>query len=222
MRKALPKVLPVLFNTEMTCAILQGKKTVTRRVVKPQPRMVYFDGRLQSAEDEYVLVAEGDNGELIQIVPRYSVSDILYVREAFALNYFSKEIADFYNNGNRTAYRADFDSSKIGDVVPEPKWRPSIHMPKEAARIFLRVTDVGVERLQEITPEDVSDEGLWPYEWSEWFGSDVLTPGWKEEWAKCWDSTVKPADREKYGWDANPWVWCIHFDRCEKPEGWPV
>ena len=97
-------------------------------------------------------------------------------------------------------------------------WRPSIHMPKEAARIWLKVTDVRVERLQEITEEQAKAEGA---NWKN--GKNV---GWEEKikrtaidrFAKIWDLTIKKSDLPLYGWDANPWVWVITFERCEKPE----
>ena len=131
---------PILFNTEMVRAILEGRKTVTRRLVKPQPNST-FDKNWECFTKE--------NGEVVVLTKPYSPGDILYVREAFCPNYFDREIANFYCDGNRTAYKADFDSEKFGDVVPEPKWKPSIHMPKAMARIFLRVTDVRVERLRD-------------------------------------------------------------------------
>lgn len=82
------------------------------------------------------------------------------------------------------------------DEKPETGWnyswvkRPSIHMPKEAARIWLKVTNVRVERLQEIA---------------------------LKEWKNLWNSTIKKTDLDSYGWEANPWVWVIEFERCEKP-----
>ena len=82
------------------------------------------------------------------------------------------------------------------------KWRPSIHMPREAARIFLRVTDVRVERLQDCGNMQAKDEGC--------TGSS--------QFARLWDSTVKPADRATLGWEANPWVWVIEFERIGKDE----
>ena len=93
------------------------------------------------------------------------------------------------------------------------KWRPSIHMPKEAARIWLKVTDVRVERLQEITEEQIGREGVeveYPH---------VLNGEEKRyAFSTLWNSTVKKSDLDRYGWNANPWVWVIEFERCEKPE----
>lgn len=87
-------------------------------------------------------------------------------------------------------------------ISGDARWRPSIHMPKEAARIFLRVTDVRVERLNAISIDEIAREGV---------QADYMFPAFRE----LWDSTVKPADRNKYGWNANPWVWVIEFERVE-------
>lgn len=89
---------------------------------------------------------------------------------------------------------------------------PSIHMPREAARIFLRVTGVRVEKLRDMVLGDVLVEGITE--------ADTYESTW-ERWHQTWNSTIKPADHERYGWQANPWVWIIQFERCEKPEGWP-
>ena len=108
-------------------------------------------------------------------------------------------------------YKADYADGSVN-----VKWHPSIHMPKEAARIWFKVTDVKVERLQDITEEQAIKEGITCFKY------DVNTG--KEESAALdwfpifWDSTVKKSDSDCYGWDANPWVWVIGFERCEKPE----
>ena len=128
----------------------------------------------------------------------------------------------------RYIYKADVDR-RIGEGVGLPLcWHPSIHMPREAARIFLRLTDVRVERLQDITAEGALDEGT-NVEFPEPKPSYIslaytemrLKPAARQSFASLWDSTIKPADRPTYGWEANPWVWVIEFERCEKPEGWP-
>ena len=92
--------------------------------------------------------------------------------------------------------------------------RPSIHMPKEAARIWLKVTDVRVERLQDITSEQICKEGVEVEE------PHVLNGEEKRyAFSSLWNSTIKKSDLDRYGWDASPWVWVIEFERCEKPEG---
>lgn len=92
-------------------------------------------------------------------------------------------------------------------------WHPSIHMPKEAARIWLRVTDVRVERLQDITIDDIRREGL---------SSVAVHAGDMEialeEWKMLWNSTIKKPDIDRYGWDADPYVFVIDFIKTEKPE----
>lgn len=125
----------------------------------------------------------------------YRPGDILYVRETWT------------QDGDVYRYKAGFyDQNR--------KWRPSIHMPREAARIFLRVTDVRVERLQEITDEQAILEGFEAYHSDSGY-YEPATLGFVE----TWDSTIKLANRAIYGWEANPWVWVIEFERCEKSEG---
>ena len=92
--------------------------------------------------------------------------------------------------------------------IEDVRWTPSIHMPKEAARIFLKVTSVKVERLQNMDEESGLKEGI-PKR-----GSRLPIFVFME----LWDSTIKKSDLDEYGWDANPWVWVIEFERCEKPE----
>ena len=125
--------------------------------------------------------------------------NILYVRETW-----KKAPNGYY-------YYEDWQRNDIADVT---KWKPSIHMPKEAARIWLKVTDVRVERSQEITIDGIRNEGI---------SSMAVHAGDMEialkEWKNLWNSTIKKTDLDSYGWDANPWVWVIEFERCEKPEG---
>ena len=112
-------------------------------------------------------------------------------------------------------------------VYNNTSWHPSIHMPKEAARIWLKITDVRVERLQDITPKDAKNEGVGNlfYEdigYSEKNYGTEVDPEYgiaKEQFAWLWDSTIKKSDLDRYGFNANPWVWVIWFERCEKPEG---
>lgn len=143
----------------------------------------------------------------------YEPGDILYVRETW-----KKAPNGYY-------YYEDWQRNDIADVT---KWKPSIYMPKEAARIWLKVTDVRVERLQSITIEGAIREGAegekCPHTNVGAFGcTDCLNTGWIEppqvEFMQIWNSIIKKSDIDRYGWDANPWVWVIEFERCEKPEG---
>ena len=130
----------------------------------------------------------------------YQHGDILYVRETWCKGSYGNEKEKYY-------YKADDNNFFC-------TWHPSIHMPKEAARIWLKVTDVRVERLQDITADSIRNEGL---------SSLAVHCGDMEialkEWENLWNSTIKKSDIDHYGWDANPWVWVIEFERCEKPEG---
>ena len=98
-------------------------------------------------------------------------------------------------------------------------WRPSIHMPKAAARIRLKVTDVRVERLQDIDGQEVLKEGINSHVHPK---ADYFNMNQREAFEELWNFILKKADQDSYGWDANPWVWVIEFERCDKPEGWCV
>lgn len=201
---------PILFNTEMVRAILDGRKTVTRRVVKPQHSR-YADGSKDDFENierdarfPFLGVAKNHPNMKTVLVPPCVPSDILYVRETWATT----------EDGHDYLYRADANPAAGGFIrdkagkLHAPRWRPSIHMPKEAARIFLRVTDVRVERLQQIMDDPPGPNNQIVREGCK-YGCDFIA---------LWDRTIKPTDREVYGWDANPWVWVIEFERCEKPK----
>lgn len=213
-------IKPILFNTEMVEAVLDGIKHCTRRVVKGYiPKDAKF-GYTAFTPKGYIScrgIFEDGYGEKFFKMP-YQKGDILYVRETW------------FKGLKRYMYRADYtDSEKYyqnGEEV-NMKWKPSIHMPKEAARIWLKVTDVRVERLQDITPKDAENEGVGNlfYEdigYSEKNYGTEVDPEYgiaKEQFAWLWDSTIKKSDLDRYGWEANPWVWVIKFERCEKPEG---
>lgn len=225
------EIKPMLFNTEMVRAILDGRKTCTRRVIKPQPqsRLCYTyagshkgcigkwtypnRGAHEFWGEEYRLPENIKDEELSkQWNPPYHTDDILYVRETW-----KKAPNGYY-------YYEDWQRNDIADVT---KWKPSIHMPKEAARIWLKVTDVRVERLQDITPKRAESEGVGNLFYDDIgygeknYGTEV-DPEYgiaKEQFAWLWESTIKKSDLDRYGWDANPWVWVIEFERCEKPEG---
>lgn len=199
-------IKPILFNTEMVRAILDGRKTCTRRLVKPQPdeKHTYQLGFITDSTEKKEVGCFGfgidEYGGSIQYAkPPYQPGDILYVRETW-----KKAPNGYY-------YYEDWQRNDIADIT---KWHPSIHMPKEAACIWLKVTDVRVERLQEITIDGIRNEGL---------SSMAVHAGdmeiAMEEWKNLWNSTIKKPDLNRYGWSANPYVWIIEFERCEKPEG---
>lgn len=177
-------IKPILFNTDMVRAILAGKKTMTRRVLRTPSEITpipTFGGNYRVSMMENIFAK-----------PPYRPGDVMYVRETF------------WNYPSGYEYKADYDEN------PGYIWSPSIHMPKEAARIFLRVTSIKVERLQDITPGGIRAEGIE-------FDVDRPVPSWKQ-FVDVWDSTIKPKDRALYGWDANPWVWVIGFERISKDD----
>lgn len=218
-------IKPILMNTEMVRAILDGRKSCTRRIIKPQweecPHCKYV-------HNEYIYDKLAENVYCARcgypLKPKrrspYQPGDLLYVRETFI-----QAAAHIF------WYKAD-DNSWISEGL---RWKPSIHMPKEAARIWLKVTDVRVERLQKIDEDGVWDEGFrftppcltrvsadghtcdldgpctsrikyCDMTMEELFGREL------------WDKTIKKSDLDRYGWDASPWVWVIEFERCEKPK----
>ena len=218
--KEMGRVLPILFNTDMVRAVLDGRKTVTRRAV----RYKYNNTEMKMRTDKYgtrlIEIQKAIEGEThgknpdgstwhkllpyIEKNPPYRKGDIIYVRETF------RPLSDHPAAG--IEYAADwsskyFENSKEPDCCNRGKWIPSIHMPKQAARIWLKVTDVRAERLQDIDTLGCQREGI-----------DITRNGVIKRFSTLWDSTLKKKDLALYGWEVNPWVWVIGFERCEKPE----
>lgn len=209
-------IKPILFNTEMVRAILDGRKTCTRRVAKNVPdhthriEPVYENGRFQfdCFYSSYVAALDADADFCMPCFPPYQRGDILYVRETWCKGSWMNEKERYY-------YKADDNDFHC-------VWHPSIHMPKEAARIWLKVTGVRVERLQECGEGwciDIEKEGIaTPQDPILYISDDAFHDALRMEFQKIWDSTIKKSDLDRYGWDANPWVWVIEFERCEKPK----
>lgn len=201
-------IKPILFNTEMVKAIMAGRKTQTRRIIKPQPTNPRWNN---------IGWFDWDDGHGYRMKPPCESGDILWVREAWSEMPYG------------IVYRADNEKPEGWDA--DDLWYPSIHMPKEAARIFLKVNDVRAERLHEITQQQAIAEGIpsrickvLGFKYKDNEGVEHDQSGIEmciADFAKIWDSTIKPADIDTYGWNANPWVWVIEFELCEKPEGWP-
>ena len=187
---------PIIFSTPMVRAILDGRKKCTRRVVKPQPPQFvdYFEKRGDGFK-AYMVPGEPCDYPLVK--PKYQPGDVLWVRETWA-----KRI----HSDNRYYYKAD---NNLGAIFnrEDDKWRPSIFMPREAARLFLRVKNVRVERLQDITEEDAKAEGV------------ICGQGQKRWTARSafmdlWDRI----NGKKNPWESNPWVWVIEFEMINKPQ----
>lgn len=228
-------IKPILFNTEMVRAILDGRKTCTRRLVRFLPgENPQWTGYIRDG----LMLYNGKNESCIRKAP-YQPRDILYVRETWQYLYELDGNEQIIEGTGKYYYAATdtipFDTYVDASGVTHERvpWHPSIHMPKEAARIWLKVTDVKVERLQEMKPVDVIREGAYPDCWDclNTYGESgsQCCYGIEEqcsqcdeammEWEKLWNSTIKKSDIDRYGWNANPWVWVIEFERCGKPEG---
>lgn len=206
------KIKPILFNTDMVRAILDGRKTCTRRVVKTRRKDACGFYVTKRPDGSFTGVYEYDEDERMfenQLI-QYKPGDILYVRETWCglpvneAGHFRRHPIYYYKAG--------------GDLRPEGwrgAWRPSIHMPKEAARIWLKVTDVRVERLQDITEAQAEKEGFIPQ--GLFVESEITLPAayW---FSKFWNFTIKKSDLDRYGWAANPYVFVIEFSKIDKPE----
>lgn len=210
------RVLPILFNTDMVQAILDGRKTVTRRIVKKEKVEEVLNC---SARKENPDIPDKRFIQCLVDAP-CDPGDILYVRETWNFVYNTDNSDQIIGNTGRYIYYADdpmpfshWVDSDTGEHKERMPWKPSIHMPKEAARIWLKVTDVRVEQLQEIDYKGAYDEGAGLKNTLYQIGERVC------DFAKIWNSTIKKKDLPLYGWEANPWVWVIEFERCDKPEG---
>lgn len=194
---------PILFNTEMVQAILDGRKTSTRRIIKPQPKKSIE----RDSKNRKPLAFWKDCSEWVK--PPYQVGDTLWVRETW-------QYIDFAGENNGYVYKASQNGKDWEQNSEGWKWRPSIFMPHEAARIFLKVTDVKAERLQDITEDETLKEGIMRYSIADnapkAYGDNLYIDP-KLAFKALWNSTIKKKDLNKYGWDANPWVWAIEFER---------
>lgn len=221
---------PILFNTEMVQAILEGRKTCTRRKIirtpsNDEPCGYGFwkefnenDGRWYIKDYTHSCCWLTQEEYTKKFAP-YHIGDILYVRETFFEG-------DILNSNEDIVHRdiviyATDDLSEYG--LEELKWRPSIHMSKRLARIFLKVKDMRIERLQDITNDEAIKEGVQKLH-EGLYGvneeTDIiyqcLFP--RDAFLHLWQSTVKKKDIDTYGWKANPYVWVIDFERINKEE----
>lgn len=230
---------PILFNTYMVRAILDGRKTQTRRIIKPQPRK----GQVIVRDGSVFRYSGAGNCR-----PQFQPGDILYVRETWTklwyvdpdgYTHYDKPMFYYAADGTPHITLCDEDGFALDDQLI--RWRPSIHMPKAAARIFLRVSNIRVERLKDMTEEDAFAEGYkdcnpWCYHLMYENYPDSPIPCFAASSGECppdspcnhsipelfgievWNTTIKKTDLARYGWDANPWVWVIEFQRIGREE----
>ena len=230
---------PILFSTEMVQAILEGRKTQTRRIIKPQPDFNKAWKNLGFSENKFGIKTELEipdvdvtgnflgvsspieidgfkaTGMCIPNIPiKIHKGDILWVRETWQTAW------NFYKKSCETIYKADGGYWIDDDGIM--KWKPSIYMPKEAARIFLEVSNVRVERLKDISEEDAIEEGIEIIHYAE-----NILPVFRNYLLKEKKGTLNPRLSfrtlwEKINgedsWNANPWVWVYEFKVVEKPK----
>lgn len=196
---------PILFSTEMVKAILEGRKTQTRRIknlkeINLNPASWRYVSKLGGSwkdKAKYIFRFINPTGRPVNIASPYGLpGDRLWVRETFLVE--RSQHKDFYE------YKADYSNTFAGDVC----WKPSIFMPREACRILLEVTDVRVERLQDISEEDAIAEGISLPNYAEQAIKDIFFPEPSAIYSELWESI-----NGKGSWDKNPWVWVIEFKK---------
>ena len=226
-------IKPILFNAEMVRAILEGRKSCTRRICKDANEYTVPDMDFYNADKRtYALhnFADLEHIEQLSTTERtcpICPGDILYVRETWERFECWNCEGDESGSCPKEPQKSVLDKvcgcymyRATDEIYGDAMWHPSIRMPKEAARIWLKVTDVRVERLQDITEEGAKKEGAIDNRGfihspnNEY--DNVHTA--REHFVKIWNNTIKKSNLDRYGWDASPWVWVIEFERCEKPE----
>nr|WP_287412804.1 hypothetical protein [Pseudodesulfovibrio sp.] len=216
------KAIP--FNADMTLAILDGDKTQTRRVVNPQP----FRFNSVEFKDGHLIEWRHANGlwDLKRhMAPAHKAGDILWVRESgevTGFDYCPLRVGVFYKaDGFQKTILMPERLQREDGLAGLPRWASETRgIPngifKEAARLFIKITNVRVERLNDIRPEDVYEEGF--------AGSSEDLHPWdlyaeaEQAFIDTWDSLYSA---KELGWEDNPWVWVYEFERTDKPADWP-
>ena len=218
---------PILFSGEMVRAILEGWKIQTRRILKPQPtneNIAIIDRKLADDSDLYMTWLNNSDGGIDQDFnaeywkcPYGKEKDLLWVRETFAIidnrEFGGKRYPQYRADRPNDPYPGDWPEEEAKGNPDAPKWKPSIFMPKKYARIWLEITNVRVEKLQDIKMKDCAAEGV----------EDFLHGGYdfntqndgsclRHNFHRLWDSI----NGKKHPWSSNPWVWVVAFKGIEK------
>ena len=207
---------PILFNTEMAKAIIEGKKTATRRVEKD----IISKDFVEALCDTKKSVSETVAG--LGFSAPYKPGDVLYVRESFRI----AEVWSGAHDGCKVEYKAGGDAVFDEIIGKESKkWKPSIHQPKKLARTFLKVTNVYPDLLQDISEEQAEKEGLPKFSilvntktGKKKAVPDDVNGSFITGFAEAWNKTVKKKDIHIRSWEANPLVWVIEFEVVEPDE----
>lgn len=210
----------------MVKAILNGTKTQTRRLIKPQPPYALkmmtegqHAGEWHLYSDSPMMNPSIDSPWGARYLPPYQPGDILWVRETW-----KQATTGTAGPGliDLILYRADEPQDTTGMMV-EDRWHPAIHMRWTDARLFLQVKDVRAEQLRDISEAAAMAEGFVPDPLENdkttvnfMCSVDCLQGSARGKFALLWNQTIKKSDSQRYGWYANPWVWVIEFERMEK------
>lgn len=220
---------PILFNTQMVQALLDGKKNSTRRIIKRTPSNDCASGygfwKEFNSSDGKTYIKDYTHSplwwtleEYIRKFSRYHVGDILYVREKFFEGDIFDSNEDIAERGV-VLYAADDLRDDLDST--EMKWKPSIHMPKRLARIRLKVTDVRIERIQDMQHTDFLSEGIreytkdnntFKYAAKNQYSWKDMPKNPKEPFISLWNNILVKEKFKMYNWNANPWVWVICFE----------
>lgn len=187
------KMKPILFSTPMVQAILEGRKTMTRRVIKPQPpKEAVISKNPSRGQFEYRWYEPDPSNKYrkIKVNPKYQPGNVIWVRETWAT--VTKGFG--FNAYEEYVYKADYR----GDDT-DVDWRNSMYMPKAAARIFLRVKEIDLASVQDISEADALKEGVIPENGTGRNAFRIL-----------WDQIN---GKREFGWFMNPWIWVIEFER---------
>jgi hypothetical protein len=205
------KIKPILFSTPMVQAILRGKKTQTRRIINPQPTTELFSAIIGGYDNvpkmaRFWTKREPNNPLIEDVELKYKVGDILWVRETWHPKRHSFPIGEPFE------YKAT--AKEDGNPTDEP-WKPSIFMPKEACRIFLKLTDIRVERLNDISVSDAISEGIEKFSNGSGFRKyhkkdkvHLVAVNPIESYQSLWEKI----NGEK-SWSENPFVWVYKFEQ---------
>lgn len=212
------QIKPILFSTEMVKAILDGRKTMTRRVIKSRHESGLFQVCKRVTDGQITVITSLDwderpmNDCTGDIQPKYKVGDVLWVRETFRIINHSGSASPYF-------YKADACETDLNDK--DIKWKPSIFMPREACRIFLEVTNVRAEKLGDISADDSIDEGIelvrlvidsvFTIPMYKDYTNGLCAPDPIESFKSLWRSI-------NGDWNSEQWVWVYSFKRIEKPE----
>lgn len=209
MKTNTPKERPVLFSGPMVRAILDGRKTQTRRIVKPQPDCALTSlASTTSNRSPRVIAMRG--GLYSIFCPYGKPGDRLWVKETFVA--WDKSHDGNLITGQLKKRACNFIEYRADESSAELKWRPSIFMPRWASRITLEITALRVERLQQISGEDCRAEGCGSPE-IPWRADGAASHPWVDTYKRIWDSINGPES-----WAANPWVWVVEFRRINANE----